>query len=269
LLRGMARSELLEQVPEGELILGMLGERITASFDFYAAFQTNEEFTIRCGQEEIGKLVAGLIPPVGEHFLLGGKRWEVREIIFNQKLVLVTLSPGKKLISFWGPEGEIHTRVFQEMKTFLMSQDEPAYVDENSKLLLRAARLVAAVAGLPKFNVVFGRQSIQWFPWVGTRTLKTLSLLAKSAKITSDVDQISITYHISSRDDFLAHLREVANFKPDGIALARLMPIKAIEKFDDFVPEDLLDQANAQSRLDIPGALEACRLCFTSVNQHL
>jgi ATP-dependent helicase Lhr and Lhr-like helicase len=164
LLRGIAKHELLEQVPQGELILGMLGERITASFDFYAAFQTNEEFTIRCGQEEIGKLPAGLIPPVGEHLLLGGKRWEVREIIFNQKLVLVTLSPGKKPIPIvLGSDGEIHTRVLQEMKTVLMNQDEPAYVDQNSQILLRAARQTAAIASLDKTDVVFGGKAFSGF----------------------------------------------------------------------------------------------------------
>jgi hypothetical protein len=36
------------------------------------------------------------------------------------------------------------------------------------------------------------------------------------------------------------------------------MPNKAVEKFDDFTPEQLLDEANARSRLDISGAVEAC-----------
>ena len=32
LLRGLAEHDLIEQVPQGELILGLLGERITAKF---------------------------------------------------------------------------------------------------------------------------------------------------------------------------------------------------------------------------------------------
>jgi hypothetical protein len=35
--------------------------------------------------------------------------------------------------------------------------------------------------------------------------------------------------------------------------------VKAAEKYDDFAPEQLLDEANAQSRLDISGALSACK----------
>jgi ATP-dependent helicase Lhr and Lhr-like helicase len=260
LLRGLGKHELIEQVPQGELILGLLGERITSNFDFYAAFQTNEEFTIRSGQQEIGKLPAAFIPPVGEHLLLGGKRWRVGEIMFDQKLVIVTLSHGKKPPMFFPSDAEIHTRVLQEVKAVLLNQDEPAYVDQKSQFLLRAARQTAAIASLDKTDVVFGQQTIQWFPWVGTRTLRTLSLLAKSSKIATDIDQISITYHLSSPDAFIAHVRATANSQPDSIALARLMPIKMVEKFDDFVPEPLLDRANAQSRLDVAGALEACRV---------
>ena len=259
LLRGLAEHELLQQVPQGDLILGLLGECITAKFDFYAAFQTTEEFVIRCGQEEIGKLPASVIPPVGEHLVLAGRRWQVREILFNQKLVLVTASPGKRLRPFGGVAGEIHTRVVREMKTVLLNNDEPAYLDRNSKILLCAARQTARVVSLDKTDVVIGRQNIQWFPWIGTRALRTLSLVAKSAKIAHETDQLSITYHLSSLDEFLVHLREITNSKPDAGALARLMPNKAVGKFDNFAPEQLLDEANAQSRLDILGAVEACK----------
>ncbi len=225
LLLGLAEHELVEQVPQGEMILGLLGERITASFDFYAAFQTADEFVIRSGQEEIGKLPISSIPPVGEHLLLAGKRWQVREVIDNQKLVLVTLSPGKKPAKFLSVDGEIHTRVVQEMKTVLLNNDEPAYLDQNSKTLLRAARRTTRVVGLDKTDIVVGRQSIQWFPWVGTRALRTLSLIAKSAKIVCEIDRhrLALPYQLSS-EDFFAHLFEIAKSHPDAVAVARLMP---------------------------------------------
>jgi ATP-dependent helicase Lhr and Lhr-like helicase len=258
LLRGLAKHDLIEQAPQGTLILGLLGERITAKFDFYAAFQTTEEFVIRRGQEEIGKLPETFIPPVGESMMLAGKRWLVTEIIFDKKLVLVVESPGKKPTRFGGASGEIHTRVMQEMKTVLMDDDEPAYLDPDSKTLLRAARQTACIVRLDTTDVVFGRQSIQWFPWVGTRTMRTLSLFANSAKIACDTDKLSITYHLSSPEEFYAHLREITKSNTDAVALARLIPNKAAEKFDDFAPEQLLDEGNARSRLDIP---EACAVC--------
>jgi ATP-dependent Lhr-like helicase len=259
LLRGLAEHDLIEQVPQGALILGLLGERITAKYDFYVAFQTAEEFVIRCGQEEIGKLPETFIPPVGESMMLAGKRWLVREIIFDKKLVLVANSPGKKPTRFGGASGESHTRVMREMKTVLMDNDEPAYLDQNSKTLLRAARQTACIVRLDTTDVVFGRQNIQWFPWVGTRAMRTLSLFANAAKIACDTDRLSITYHLSSPEEFYAHLREITQSKTDAVALANLLPNKAVEKFDEFAPGQLLDEANAKSRLDVSGAVEACK----------
>jgi ATP-dependent Lhr-like helicase len=270
LLRGLAEQELIEQVPQGDLILGLLGERITSQFDFYAAFQTTEEFVIRCGQEEIGKLPADVIPPVGEHLLLDGKRWQVNETFADKKLVLVSLSPGKKPTLFRSSGAEVHTHVVREMKMVLLSADEPAYLDGSSKILLRAARQMAHVVSLDKTDIVFGNYSIQWYPWVGTRTLRTLSLLAKSAKIVHEIDQLSITYRLPSPGEFFAHLRAVTSSQPDAVALAKLIHNKAVEKFDCFAAEEILEEANARSRLNVPEALEACELLLRGVfaNEH-
>jgi ATP-dependent Lhr-like helicase len=257
LLRGLAHHELIEQVPQGEIILSLGGERITSGFDFYAAFQSTEEFTIRCGSEEIGKLPADIVPPIGEHLILAGKRWRVDELLPNQKMAIVCLSPGGKAPPFRGAGGEIHSSVVREMKTVLLGEDEPPYIDENSKLLLRAARQTARRVGLTEKDFLIGKQSIQWFPWIGTRGLLTLSLLAKYFGIEAEVDRMSIIYHVNSLNQLHEHLRRKVAAELDSVSLARLMPVKCFEKFDDFVPESLLDKANAMTRLSIRDACEA------------
>jgi ATP-dependent Lhr-like helicase len=258
LLRGLATHELIEQVPQGQIILGLTGERLTASFEFYSAFNSKDEFVVRAGAEEIGKLPADIIPPVGEHLLLAGKRWRVEQIVFDQKLVLVTFSPGGKALPFHGEIGEIHTEVLQEMKTVLFGDDEPAYLDQNGKILLRAGRAAAKAAGLPQRNVIVGRQSVQWFPWVGTRTILTLALLAKSANIFCEFDRLSLSYRLSSYEAFLDHLRHIATSQLNTAILASLMPVKCIEKFDKYIPEKLLEDTNAKNRLNIEEARERC-----------
>ncbi len=262
LLRGLAEHDLVEQVPQGEIILALTGERIAAGFDFYAAFQSAEEFVIRCGAEEIGKLPADIIPPVGEHLIMAGKRWRVEEILPDQKLVFVVFSPGGKAPSFQGGGGEIHSHVVREMKAVLLGEDEPAYLDQSSKLLLRAARRTARSVGLEEKGIVVGRQSIQWFPWVGTRTLLTLSLLAKSAKISHEIDRLSITYQLPTLEAFRQHLHEVTASRLDALALASLLPVKAVEKYDAFVPEGLLNEANVRNRVDAKEAAEVCAAAF-------
>jgi hypothetical protein len=93
--------------------------------------------------------------------------------------------------------------------------------------------------------------------------MRTLLLLAQSEGIRAEPDRhyLSITYHVTSPDEFYMHLEKVATAPAEAITLAKLMTARErfVEKFDVFVPEQLLDEANARSRLDLAGALEVCQ----------
>jgi ATP-dependent Lhr-like helicase len=266
LLRGLGENQLVEQIPQGELILGLVGERIANSFDFYAAFKSVEEFAVRTGSDDIGKLPADLIPPLGEFLILAGRRWRVDQIDTTSKQVFVSLSPGGKAVPFKGSGGELHPTVMCEMKAVLLSEDEPAYLDENSKILLRAARRVFRAADIAQSGLIKRPQSIQWFPWAGTRCHLTLALLAKAAGIKNEMDRLSITYHIDSLSKLELHFRSIVEGQIDELELVRRMPIRAVDKFDEFVPEELLDTANARDRLDIKAAEQAVEACRCSLS---
>ena len=60
------------------LIVGLSGERITSSFKFYAVFQENEEYRVRCESQEIGTIVKP--PPVGDKIAIAGHIWVVEEV---------------------------------------------------------------------------------------------------------------------------------------------------------------------------------------------
>jgi ATP-dependent Lhr-like helicase len=259
LLRGLAAHKLVEQTPDALLILGLNGERLAASFDFYAAFWAAEEFAVRSGSEEIGKLPANIIPPVGDHLILAGKRWRVEEILESQRTVFVVLSPGGKAPVFRGATGDVETRIVLEMKSILLDDNQPAYIDENGQSLLQAARRIFRAVKLDQENLIVGRETIQWYPWVGTRTLLTLSLLAKLRGIDHELDRLSIIYHLSDKRGFLKQLQEVASSPPDAVVLARLLPTRTFEKYDEYLPEGLLDEANAKTRIDLREALTACQ----------
>jgi ATP-dependent Lhr-like helicase len=251
LLRGLAKSELIEQIPQGELILAPLGERITGSFDFYAAFNSVEEFAIRYGADEIGKLPFDQIPNVNECLILAGRRWCVQEIIPESKLVIVVPNRGGVAPRFKSAGGEIHTRIMQEMKAVLFDEDMPSYLNDDGRLMLQSARHIACCLGLNKSDILYQTGQIQWFPWVGTRGLQTLWLHAKRAKIDVTLGKLSITYHVESAESFLDHLIQIAEWEIEGEELADLLPVKTTEKFDEFIPPNLLNTSNARSRLDL------------------
>src|SRR5690606_277510 len=87
LLRGLRDHELIEQTPEGTIILGLEGESITADRSFFAAFESAEELNVIHNDRQLGSLASDLVPPVGENLLLGGRRWEVVEVRDTEGIV--------------------------------------------------------------------------------------------------------------------------------------------------------------------------------------
>ena len=85
LLRHLIEIDHIEVTESGGLIVGLAGERVTNSFKFYAVFQENEEFTVRCESAELGTIVNP--PPAGERIAIAGHCWLVEEVDWKRHLV--------------------------------------------------------------------------------------------------------------------------------------------------------------------------------------
>ncbi|HEX5222918.1 MAG TPA: DEAD/DEAH box helicase [Verrucomicrobiae bacterium] len=267
-LHSLGECELIEQMPTGELILTPQGERITSDRDFYAAFMSTEEFIVRHEGKEIGKLQSTLIPPIGENLILGGRRWCVSDINATAKTVFVTPAKGGKSPIFRSAGGEIHDRVIEEMRAVLADSDEPAYLDSAAQMLLKAARTIALRSGVLAVGYVAHEESIQWFPWLGTRGLRTLALHARCDGISAETDLLSITYKKTNLDRWRGHLESIRGGRHNALDLAQHMTVKIFEKFDAALEVDILDEANARDRLNLPLASARAAEALTVLNDH-
>ena len=94
LLRHLLETEQIQSTEGGGLIVGLAGERVTNSFKFYAVFQENEEFTVRCESTELGTIVNP--PPPGERIAIAGHCWLVEEVDWKRHLVYCTQVKGSR-----------------------------------------------------------------------------------------------------------------------------------------------------------------------------
>ena len=140
-----------------------------------------------------------------------------------------------------------------------MEAEEPDWLDANGLELLRAAREAGRRAGLIEGNLLDLDDGVQMFPWVGTRTMRTLHLWARQNGLCYGKDILSLTFNDVSMADVQRHLAALAEDGADAVALATLMPNKQVERFDGYVDEWLLNRANATDSLDVPSAQEVAR----------
>jgi len=263
LLRSLATRQLIEQIPTGELILAPAGERVTSAHDFYAACKSTEMLTVRHEKSEIGELPLDALPPAGHLVILAGKRWLVDEIDAASKTVWVSPAQGGKIPVFLGNGGELHTRIVQEMKSVLMASDEPSYLDDPARELLAAARHVARTVGLDKSDVLAAAGGIRWFPWVGTRCLRTLAILAEANGIACETDRLSLWLPFPGLSEFHQSLRRVLAAQYNPLELGAQVTPRTVDKFDEFLPDHLLNRACASERLALDEALRILQLSLT------
>ena len=264
LLVSMINNDYLELTEMKGLIVGLKGERIINSFKFYAVFKDSEDYTVRCDSEEIGTITTP--PPVGDRFALAGRVWEVKEIDMPRKLIFVKGVDGKMEVSWPGDSGEIHTRLLMAMKDVLFNGKDYPFLGENARERLENARRVAANARMNDNAVVYlGGQSYVLFPWLGTRSFRTMRRFMQrySSELgISDIQSEGCNYiTFKAKGDagrnFLYTIREILD--RDGLdthALVSDGECPVFDKFDEYIPPELLREAYAVDRLRADEVLE-------------
>ncbi|MEY2562832.1 MAG: ATP-dependent helicase Lhr and Lhr-like helicase [Verrucomicrobiota bacterium] len=265
LLRDLATKELIEQVPTGELILAPGGERIVESRDFYAAFASRIEYRVENDGQAIGVLPQDSIPAEGEFLLLAGRRWRVNLIDHNSKRVLVTPAKGWKPPRFAGGIGALHPAITKRMKRVLSEETSYSFLNANASHLLGNARQNFINARLDVQDTVVGFGGVEWFPWRGSRVLLTLELCAKADGLKTERDDISIRYQQIAPGGFEAHCRRIASGAFTPKQLVMLVPDLQRDRFDEHLPETLLQQAFIAEVLDLPGGQEAASALVGSI----
>ncbi len=268
LLLSMLQNDFLQMTEEKGLIVGLAGERLLNSFQFYAVFKDSEDFTVRAGDpekgsaEEIGTITTP--PPVGDRFALAGRVWEVEELDIPRKLVYVHPVLGKMQVSWPGDYGEIHTKILERMRRVLQQDTVYPYLKPNAAHRLEVARKLARNTGLAEHALLhLGGSTWCLFPFLGTRSFRTLRrfLTAHAGELGISGIEFEgcryISFHMqNTREEFLARLAAAAAGGIDRYSLVFPSEQPLFDKYDAFIPGELLRSAYACDRL-CPEEVEA------------
>ncbi len=265
LLRFMLGGDYIERTEEGGLIVGTEGERLTSSFKFYASFKDSEDFTVRWVSDEIGTVSSA--PPPGERFALAGRVWEVEETDMKRRLIYVHPVKGRMEISWPGDYGEIHTRILERMWQVLKEDNGYPYLKPQAQQRLQNARIIARNTGIDRRQLVrLGGFSYCFFPWLGTRSFRTLRRILKRFAGELGISSVEYEgcYYISfkmegnNEDTLCRRLLELierqGGLTPEELVFESEAP--AIDKYDPLLPPSLLRKAYALDRLNVPEALQ-------------
>ncbi len=229
-------TRLVEQSPEGLLMIGEEGERITATHDFYAVFATPEEYRVVHGTRTLGTKPMDQTVAPGQTMIFAGRRWRIVE--GDDRARVVSVKPAKKALppAFGGDWAGVHDRIVETMRTILASEETHAYLDASAAKLLADARAAWAELALATTPVLASGNGVLLFPWVGTRKLETLALALMARGFIASADGHVIEVDDARPEAVAEVLAEMAaSTPPDPQAIVDRVSKPVRAKFDHFL----------------------------------
>lgn len=266
MLKHLIETDQIQRTDEGGLIVGIAGERQINSFKFYAVFKENEEYTVRWGSQELGTIV--LPPPVGEKIALAGHVWTVEEIDHKRRLVYCEQVKGKVPAYFGECPGDINTKVLERMKQVLAEEKGYPYLMKNAVARLEQARHSALNSGVVSEPLIcLGGDMWCLFPWLGSYAFLAMERFLKikcGAKLGLSGMDSSRPYFIqfkmkASKEEFFETLAEAEKEPLDPMELVYTGEVPVFEKYDEFLPEELIRKGFAYGILGIDEMKERIR----------
>lgn len=249
LLTQMGKINLLTQLHNGELVVGILGEQVVNHYTFFAVFNTPEEYRIIAGNKILGTLPMDSLVLEGQHIIFGGQRWKVTEINSDKKIIYVNYAKGGKPPKFGGEGLSIHDVIRQEMYKILCEQEyritvedkKIDFIDATAKALFLEGCDTFRSLNLAKETVIQEGKYVYILPWKGDKVINTIVALLLQQGFAVGAYAGVIEVENSTLAEIKRVLKQLAqSHLPDAQQLANAVPEKHLEKFDLYLPQDLL-----------------------------
>ena len=259
LLLHLLENDHIMRTENGGLIVGLAGERITGNYKFYAVFQENIEYKVHAGSEQLGTIVKP--PPTGEKIAIAGRVWIVDEVDHKRREVYCTPVRGLIPAYFGDVAGDIHTKILQRMKQVLSEETVYPYLLRHAQGRLRDARITFLRAAMDEKPLIhLGGKMWALFPWLGSYSFLALERFLKlrcakrlGLRGLNPARPYFMQFTMdASADEFYRITAEEARVDFDPLELVYPKENPIFEKYDEYVPEELIRKGFAYGVLDVP-----------------
>lgn len=260
LLQHLLENDHIQYTDRGGLIVGLTGERIVNSFKFYGVFQESEEYTVRSDSQELGTIVSP--PPLGEKLAIAGAVWRVLDIDHKRHQVYCEQVKGSVPAYFGECPGDLHTRILERMRLVLREEKRYPYLMKNAAARLQQARYTARSSGAADMNLLnLGGNMWCLLPWLGTyaflameRFLKIKCAERLGLRNLDSARPFFIQFTMSADEEsFYRVLFEEIKKPIDPLELVYPKELPLFDKYDEYLPEELVRKGFAYGVLDLEG----------------
>lgn len=263
LIQYMVEEDYLERLPgRGEFIVGIEGERLLRSQDFYAVFQTADMYEVVHGTRVIGALPRDLRYAPGIHVILAGRVWLIQDLDETKgRLYVEPAARGQKPI-FGGDPVPVHHRVRTAMAEVLYGSKQYPYLYGRAAQDLEAMRIEGRRLGMtPHRRLLVGdRTGVTFRAFAGDQVARTLALMiTRATGQPVSVQRMGWLTWAAGVDDARKVLERLATQRPPTAGdLMALVPDELLltTKFGEFLPVWAKRRMHETAWLDVEETIE-------------
>ena len=246
---------LIEQAPDGTLLLGREGERVVEHYSFFAVFQTPQEYRVVHDAKTLGTIPVDMPLTSDMTIIFVGQRWRILEVHDTERVIEVAPDYAGKPPRFGGGAGEVHEIVIRRMRDVLLADVLPPYLDNTAAEVLRSARASYQRSGVDDEPIrPLGEDQHLLAPWTGTVGTVSLALVLTCLgyRVGTYDGILDVTSPRSHSRSLTAQLTEIAAREIDLPDLIRDRAGALInEKFHRYLGDELLLSDAMSRRLDL------------------
>lgn len=264
LLKSLGEHKLIIQDSSGLLLPGGVGERLINHYEFYSAFTSDEEFRLMCDGKTLGSVPVSRPLTKDQRIIFGGRRWQVRDVDLQAKVITVSAARGGAPPLFDGLGAMVHDVVRKEMRAVLADSAPCPFIDSSAQALLDEARKTFSSLRLGDCYLFESGSKCSLISWLGDYANDALRLLLNHVGLPCHNTGLVIEID-ANLDQANAALNAVGSLDPSDLN-STLADVENMlrEKWDWALPEPLLKRSFASISLDISTAIFFAQRHFAS-----
>jgi ATP-dependent Lhr-like helicase len=205
--------DYLENI-DRELILGIEGENIVNSREFYSVFKTERTFKVYHKGQKIGDLQPNSQLKIDENIFLSARIWKIKDIDVQVFKITVIPAPDGKKPKFFGGGGNIYRQIREEMLRILKSSENYSELDDSSNEIIAEMRYDFKSFAVKDFKfdcpTIEKDGKLLIYTFTGSKINKSLAFLLSLTGIQPSFDDHSSSFELEIiKSDFKNLVQEI------------------------------------------------------------
>lgn len=256
LINHMLEKDYLEKIDgSNEIIVGIEGERILRSKEFYAVFTTEEVFEVFEGTRKLGELDKQHKLDIGDNVILTGKLWKIVDVDYEKNKIYVKKAMDAKPPKYFGGPINLHPKIVEKMFEILTCNEQYDYINEEAIEVLKDMRKNYQYFGVNKNDRVIWAEKDEYLFEIfsGSKIINTLILMLRSLGISvKNPDNVGRIYLPKT----VKIMNMIKQMKQKDWKEEDLIPFiqeheMFLTKFNEFIPSDMRVKMHMEHRVDL------------------